>query len=221
MKRELEVLARLFERPERPLLAIIGGAKVSEKLKLLTHLLGRVDHLLIGGGMAFTFHLAQGYRVGRSLAEPDLVGSAREVFTQARARGVQMHLPVDCVVADQPDARVAPEVVRVDQIPADRMGLDIGPETVGRFIEVIRVAKMIVWNGPLGVFEYPAFAQGTLRVARAVAESSAFSVLGGGDPAAAVQRAEVADKIGYISSGGGAFLEYLEGRELPGVVVLE
>ena len=221
MKRELEVLARLFERPERPLLAIIGGAKVSEKLKLLTHLLGRVDHLLIGGGMAFTFHLAQGYRVGRSLAEPDLVGSAREVFTQARARGVQMHLPVDCVVADQPDARVAPEVVRVDQIPADRMGLDIGPETVGRFIEVIRVAKMIVWNGPLGVFEYPAFAQGTLRVARAVAESSAFSVLGGGDTAAAVQRAEVADKIGYISSGGGAFLEYLEGRELPGVVVLE
>ncbi len=221
MQRELEALARVLEKPARPLVAIIGGAKISDKLKVLEHLLRKVDRLLIGGGMAFTFHRAQGYSVGRSLVEPDLVEAARAILVEAKTSGVEVHLPVDCVVADRPESRVPPDTVPVDKIPPDRMGLDIGPETVKRFTEVIQTAQTIVWNGPLGVFEYPPFAQGTLAVARAVADSLAVSVLGGGDTVSAVQQAGVAPKISYISSGGGAFLEYLEGRELPGVTVLE
>lgn len=221
MQRELEALARVLEKPARPLVAIIGGAKISDKLKLLEHLLRKVDRLLIGGGMAFTFHRAQGHSVGRSLVELDLVEAARAILVQAETCGVEIHLPVDCVVADRPESRVPPDAVPVDKIPPDRMGLDIGPETVQRFTEVIQKAQTIVWNGPLGVFEYPPFAHGTLAVARAVADARAVSVLGGGDTASAVQQAGVAEKISYISSGGGAFLEYLEGRELPGVTVLE
>lgn len=221
MKRELDALARVLEEPARPLVAILGGAKVSDKLRLLDRLLGKVDEMLIGGGMAFTFHRAQGHSVGRSLVEPDLVDKARAILTQGEACGVRIRLPVDCVVADRPEARVTPEVVPIEKIPPDRMGLDIGPETIRGFTQVIRTAKTIVWNGPLGVFEYPPFAQGTLAVARAVADSNAVSVLGGGDTASAVQQAGVAEKISYISSGGGAFLEYLEGRELPGVAILE
>lgn len=221
MLRELDALARVLEEPARPLVAILGGAKVSDKLRLLDNLLEKANHLLIGGGMAFTFHRAQGHSVGRSLVEPNLVDKARAILAQGEARGVRIHLPVDCVVADQPEARVTPEVVAIEKIPPDRMGLDIGPETVGRFTAVIRTAKTVVWNGPLGVFEFPPFDQGTLALARAVADSSALSVLGGGDTASAVQQAGVAEKISYISTGGGAFLKYLEGRELPGVAILD
>jgi phosphoglycerate kinase len=219
MRRELEMLARILDRPEPPLVAILGGAKVSDKLVLVEHLLERVNALVIGGGMAFTFLHAMGHDVGRSLVEADRVGTARRVLESARRRGVQVMLPVDAVVApgiDSPEGRT----LGIREIPADQMGLDIGPLTIGRFVTTLRTARTIVWNGPMGVFEKTPFAAGTLAVARAVAEGSAFSVVGGGDTVAAVTRAGVADRIGYISTAGGAFLEFLEGRKLPGVEAL-
>ena len=219
MRRELEMLARVLERPEPPLMAILGGAKVSDKLALVEHLLERVNALVIGGGMAFTFLRAMGHDVGRSLVEADRVETARRVLTAARRRGVPVVLPVDAVVApgiDSPDGRA----VWIREIPADQMGLDIGPLTVERFAATLRAARTIVWNGPMGVFEKAPFAAGTLAVARAVAEGPAFSVIGGGDTVAAVARAGVADRVGYLSTAGGAFLEFLEGRKLPGVEAL-
>jgi len=219
MRRELDTLARILERPERPLTALLGGAKVSDKLALVEHLLERVDALVIGGGMAFTFLRAMGHDVGRSLVEPDRVDTAGRVLESARRRGVPLVLPVDAVVApglDSPQGRA----VGVREIPADQMGLDIGPRTVERFAATLKSARTVVWNGPMGVFEKAPFAAGTLAVARAVVESGAFSVVGGGDTAAAVTRAGVADRIGYISTAGGAFLEFLEGRALPGVEAL-
>lgn len=220
MKRELEALAAVLEAPARPLLAILGGAKVSDKLGLVEALLARVDGLLIGGGMAFTFLRARGYEVGRSLLEPEQVAAAARILDTARARGVALHLPVDTVVAPSPEAP-AGEVVPVTAIPPDRMGLDIGPATLAAFEAVLGPAGTIVWNGPVGVFERPPFAAGTLGLARAVARARAFSVVGGGDTVAAVHQAGVADRIGYLSTGGGAFLEYLEGRTLPGVAALD
>jgi phosphoglycerate kinase len=220
MKQELTALARIFDAPARPLVAILGGAKVSDKLALIESLLGRVDRLLVGGGMAFTFLCAQGYAVGRSLLEANLVDTARRLLAEARARGVELWLPIDTVIADSPDAREG-QVVESHAIPADRMGLDIGPATVRRFAAALRDSRTIVWNGPMGVFERPPFAAGTLGLARAVADASALSVIGGGDTVAAVQAAGVADRMGYLSTGGGAFLEYLEGRTLPGVAALD
>jgi phosphoglycerate kinase len=220
MKQELAALARIFDAPARPLVAILGGAKVSDKLALIESLLGKVDRLLIGGGMAFTFLRAQGHEVGRSLLEANLVDSARHLIDAARARGVDLRLPVDTVVAASPDAP-ASGVVESGAIPPDLMGLDIGPATVQRFAEALRGSRTIVWNGPMGVFERAPFAAGTLGLARAVAEAPALSVIGGGDTVAAVQAAGVADRIGYLSTGGGAFLEYLEGRTLPGVAALD
>jgi phosphoglycerate kinase len=219
MRRELEALGRILDRPERPLAAILGGAKVSDKLALVEHLLERVDALLIGGGMAFTFLRAMGHDVGRSLVEADRVETARRVLEASKRRGVELVLPVDAVVAaglDSPEGRVVP----IAEIPPDAMGLDIGPLTVERFAQALRPARTIVWNGPMGVFEKPAFAAGTLALARAVVESPAFTVVGGGDTVAAVTRAGVAERIGYISTAGGAFLEFLEGRALPGVDAL-
>jgi phosphoglycerate kinase len=219
MRRELEALGRILESPARPLAAVLGGAKVSDKIALVEHLLSRVDALVIGGGMAFTFLRALGHGVGTSLVEPDRVETARAALETARRRGVQVALPVDTVVAaglDSPSGRA----VAIRDIPSAQMGLDIGPLTVERFAEVLRRAKTIVWNGPMGVFEKPAFATGTVAVARAVADSGGFSVIGGGDTVAAVNQAGVADRIGYISTGGGAFLEFLEGRALPGVDAL-
>lgn len=219
MRRELEALTRILERPERPLAAILGGAKVSDKLALVEHLLERVDVLLIGGGMAFTFLRAMGHDVGRSLVEADRLDTARRVLESARRRGVQLVLPVDVVVAagiDGPEGRA----VGIREIPPASMGLDIGPLTVDRFGAVLRSARTIVWNGPMGVFEKPAFAAGTLGLARAVVNGPAFTVVGGGDTVAAVTRAGVAERIGYISTAGGAFLEFLEGRKLPGVEAL-
>ena len=219
MRRELEALGRILESPARPLAAVLGGAKVSDKIALVEHLLARVDVLVIGGGMAFTFLRALGHGVGTSLVEPDRVETARTALETARRRGVQVALPVDAVVAaglDSPSGRA----VAIRDIPSGQMGLDIGPLTVERFAAVLRTAKTIVWNGPMGVFEKPAFATGTVALARAVAESPAFSVIGGGDTVAAVNQAGVADRIGYISTAGGAFLEFLEGRPLPGVEAL-
>jgi phosphoglycerate kinase len=220
MKQELTVLARIFVDPARPLVAILGGAKVSDKLALIESLLGRVDRLLVGGGMAFTFLRAQGHEVGRSLLEGNLVETARHLLEQARARGVDLRLPVDTVVATSPDATEG-RIVGSDAIPKDLMGLDIGPETVKHFTEALEDSRTIVWNGPMGVFERAPFAAGTLGLARAVASAPALSVIGGGDTVAAVQAAGVADRIGYLSPGGGAFLEYLEGRTLPGVAALD
>jgi len=219
MRRELEALGRILESPARPLAAVLGGAKVSDKIALVEHLLARVDVLVIGGGMAFTFLRALGHGVGTSLVEPDRVETARTALETARRRGVQVALPVDAVVAaglDSPSGRA----VAIRDIPSGQMGLDIGPLTVERFAAVLRTAKTIVWNGPMGVFEKPAFATGTVALARAVAESPAFSVIGGGDTVAAVNQAGVADRIGYISTAGGAFLEFLEGRPLPGLEAL-
>jgi phosphoglycerate kinase len=219
MQRELQALGRILESPARPLVAVLGGAKVSDKLKLVDHLLERVDALVIGGGMAFTFLRALGHGVGKSLVEADRIEMARATLETARRRGVQIVLPVDAVVAgglDSPSGRA----VSVRDIQAEQMGLDIGPLSVERFAAALKSAGTIVWNGPMGVFEKPAFATGTVALARAVAESSAFSVIGGGDTVAAVNQAGVADRIGYISTAGGAFLEFLEGRRLPGVEAL-
>jgi phosphoglycerate kinase len=219
MQQELTALGRILESPERPLVAILGGAKVSDKLTLVEHLLDKVDALLIGGGMAFTFLHSLGHAVGRSLVEPDQIETARRALDAARRRGVALVLPIDVVVADGLDSTQG-RTVGIREIPAGQMGLDIGPRTVERFTKALDGARTIVWNGPMGVFERPAFAAGTLALGRAVAGSSAFTVIGGGDTVAAVVQAGVAEQIGYISTAGGAFLEFLEGRKLPGVEAL-
>lgn len=219
MERELTALGRILEAPARPLVAILGGAKVSDKIALVEHLLERVDALLIGGGMAFTFLRALGQDVGRSLLEADRVEMARQIMETARRRSVQLVLPVDAIVAPGIDAP-AGRSLSVREIPAEMMGLDIGPLTVARFAGVVATAQTIVWNGPMGVFEKSAFASGTLGVARAVADAPGFSVIGGGDTIAAVHQVGVLQKIGYVSTAGGAFLEFLEGRTLPGVEAL-
>jgi phosphoglycerate kinase len=219
MQRELEALTRILERPERPLVAILGGAKVSDKVALVEHLLGRVDTLVIGGGMAFTFLKSLGHDVGRSLVESDRLETARRVLEASRRRGVPVVLPVDTVVAESLDSPSG-RAVGIRDIAATQMGLDIGPLSRERFVGALKGGRTIVWNGPMGVFEKPQFADGTLAVAQAVAAASAFSVIGGGDTVAAVNQAGVAERIGYISTAGGAFLEFLEGRELPGVAAL-
>ncbi len=219
MQQELAALGRILESPDKPLVAILGGAKVSDKLTLVEHLLDRVDALLIGGGMAFTFLSALGHAVGRSLVEPDHLETARRTLDAARRRGVALVLPVDAIVADGLDSAQG-RAVGIREIPAGQMGLDIGPRTVERFTKALTGARTIVWNGPMGVFERPPFAAGTLALARAVAGSPAFTVIGGGDTVAAVTQAGVAEQIGYISTAGGAFLEFLEGRKLPGVEAL-
>jgi phosphoglycerate kinase len=221
MKRELEALGKILERPERPLAAILGGAKVSDKLTLVEHLLSKVDALLIGGGMAFTFLKALGHEIGRSLVENDLLETARRVLGEARKRGVHLGLPADVVVASGLEAADGILTVPVREIPPEMMGLDIGAGTVARFRESLKGARTVVWNGPMGVFEKKPFARGTVELAEAVADSGAFSVIGGGDTVAAVHQAGVANKIGYISTAGGAFLEFLEGRALPGVAALD
>jgi phosphoglycerate kinase len=219
MEAELEALGRIFESPARPLVALLGGAKVSDKLMIVENLVARVDALLIGGGMAYTFLRALGHEVGRSLVEPDRIETARRIVESARHQGTQIVLPVDAVVGDGVDSPSG-RAVGIREIPAAQMGLDIGPRTVDRFREALKSARTIVWNGPLGVFERDPFAAGTLAVARAVAEASAFTVVGGGDTVSAIRRAGVEAKIGYISTAGGAFLEFLEGRTLPGVEAL-
>jgi len=219
---EAQVFQRILTTPARPFVMVLGGSKVSDKLGVIGNLIGRVDRLLIGGGMAFTFLAAQGYGVGASLLEEDQVDTVRGFLTQAKDRGVEIVLPIDIVVADafRPDART--QIVSAEEIPAEWMGLDIGPATCGLFAAKIADAGTIVWNGPMGVFEMAAFASGTRAVAETMAASSAFTVIGGGDSAAAVRLLGIDEALfSHVSTGGGASLEFLEGRELPGLVVLE
>ena len=224
MAAELEHLGRVLERPDHPFIAILGGAKVSDKLEVIENLIPRVDALLIGGAMAYTFFKARGLPVGKSLVEDDLLGAAREIDARAKGRGLRFELPVDHVVAPKLEAGVPTETLAVgDAAIGDRMGLDIGPKTIDTYRSVIGGAKTVIWNGPMGVFEIEAFAKGTMEIAKAVASvstSTGTTVIGGGDSIAAVAKAGVTDRITHISTGGGASLEFLGGRELPGVAAL-
>jgi phosphoglycerate kinase len=220
MQAELIHLGRLLSAPGRPYIAILGGAKVSDKISLILNLLSKVDHVLIGGGMAYTFLVAQGVPVGKSLVEPEKIETAREMLNKAQALGVVMHLPEDHVIAQSLDAASAVQTVLREGISEGWMGVDIGPRTVETYTTIINVAQTIVWNGPMGVFEITAFAAGTSAVAAAVASSKATSIVGGGDSVAAINQLGMADRITHLSTGGGAFLELLEGQDLPGVVAL-
>jgi phosphoglycerate kinase len=221
MEKELEYLGRVLTSPDRPLVAILGGAKVSDKLDVIENFIGRVDRLIIGGAMAYTFLKARGVPVGRSLVENDKLDTAREIETQAKARGLQLGLPVDHVVAEKLEAGAPSEILDVtDQQIGNRMGLDIGPKTIDLYAGMIKDARTVVWNGPMGVFEIPDFAKGTNAVAHAVAEVNGTTIVGGGDSIAAVNQAGIADRITHISTGGGASLEFLGGSKLPGVEAL-
>ncbi len=222
MEKELQYLGKALDHPEPPFIAILGGAKVSDKIGVIRNLMTKVDSLIVGGGMAYTFLKAQGYEIGKSLLEADKLDLARHLLEEARQRSVKFLLPIDHVVAMKPEANsVTQQIGERQPIPADRMALDIGPKTIELFSEEISRARTIVWNGPMGVFEVPGFSRGTFRVAHAIAENAgAISIVGGGDTVAAVHAADVADKITHISTGGGASLEFLEGRKLPGVEAL-
>jgi len=220
MRAELTHLGQLLTTPAHPSVAILGGAKVSDKIDLIVNLLPRLDRVLIGGGMAYTFLVAEEVPIGNSLVEADKVDVARDILSRAKSLGVTIQLPEDHVIAERLDATAATRVVPQDGIPSGWMGVDIGPQTVTAFRRAIQEAKTVVWNGPMGVFEIVPFASGTTAVAMAVAASHAITIVGGGDSVAAVNQAGVADRITHISTGGGAFLELLEGRELPGVAAL-
>ncbi|WP_188247985.1 phosphoglycerate kinase [Stenotrophomonas maltophilia] len=218
---ELDALAQALDAPAKPLLAIVAGSKVSTKLELLANLVGKVDQLIVGGGIANTFIAAAGYNVGKSLYEPDLLDTAKKIVADAKARGADIPLPVDVVTAKQflPDA--AAEVKAVDAVAEDDLILDIGPQTAAQYAQLIEKAGSVVWNGPVGVFEFEAFSKGTEALARAIASSKAFSIAGGGDTLAAVDKFDIAGDVSYISTGGGAFLEFLEGKTLPAVAALD
>ncbi|MGH8212501.1 MAG: phosphoglycerate kinase [Rhodanobacteraceae bacterium] len=218
---ELDALGRALQNPKRPLLAIVAGSKVSTKLTLLENLVGKVDQLIVGGGIANTFIAARGFNIGTSLYEPDLRDAARKVMTQATARGAEVPIPEDVVIAPAFAADAPAAIKRIDQVKDNEMILDIGPETAARYARMVQAAGTVVWNGPVGVFEFDAFGHGTETLARAIAESDAFSIAGGGDTLAAVEKYGVEKGISYISTGGGAFLEFLEGKPLPAVAVLE
>ena len=217
---ELDALAKALDQPARPLLAIVAGSKVSTKLELLVSLVGKVDQLIVGGGIANTFIAAEGHGVGASLHEADLLDTARDIMARARARGADIPVPTDVVVAPEFKADAVATVKQVADVSADDMILDIGPDTAARYAEMIAAAGTVVWNGPVGVFEFDAFGKGTETLARAIAASKAFSIAGGGDTLAAVDKYGIAKDIGYISTGGGAFLEFLEGKPLPAVTAL-
>ena len=218
---ELDALDKALANPARPLLAIVAGSKVSTKLELLSSLVGKVDQLIVGGGIANTFIAAEGHGVGKSLVENDLLETARGIDAAAKARGAEIPLPVDVVVAPAFAADAPATVKAVDAVGADDMILDIGPQTAAHYAALIARAGTVVWNGPVGVFEFDAFGKGTEALARAIAASDAFSIAGGGDTLAAVDKYGIADKVSYISTGGGAFLEFLEGKTLPAVAALE
>ena len=218
---ELDALGKALEHPAHPLLAIVAGSKVSTKLTLLDNLIGKVDQLIVGGGIANTFIAAMGHSIGNSLYEPDLIDAAKKVLADAKRRGAEVPMPVDVVVAPAFSAQAPATVKPVDQVNDNEMILDIGPETAKRYAELIARAGTVVWNGPVGVFEFDAFGKGTETLARAIAASSAFSIAGGGDTLAAVDKYGIADDVSYISTGGGAFLEFLEGKELPAVTALK
>ena len=218
---ELDALGKALEKPAHPLLAIVAGSKVSTKLTLLENLIGKVDQLIVGGGIANTFIAAMGHSVGNSLVEPDLIDAAKKVIADAKRRGAEVPMPVDVVVAPEFSAHATATVRAVDQVKDGELILDIGPETAKQYAALIAKAGTVVWNGPVGVFEFDAFGKGTETLARAIAASKAFSIAGGGDTLAAVDKYGIADHISYISTGGGAFLEFLEGKELPAVSALK
>ncbi|MED1801285.1 phosphoglycerate kinase [Brevibacillus porteri] len=220
MEKEIRFMGGALSNPERPFTAIVGGAKVKDKIAVIENLLTKVDHLIIGGGMANTFLKAQGYGIGASLCEDDKLDLARTLMDQAKERGVQLLMPVDVVVADRFAADAEKKVVAIDAIPEGWMALDIGPKTVEQYHSAIVESKTVVWNGPMGVFEMDAFAGGTIGVAKAMAACSGTTIIGGGDSVAAVEKAGVAEQMTHISTGGGASLEFMEGKELPGVAVL-
>ena len=225
VQKEVSIMGKALANPERPFVAILGGAKVSDKLNVINNLIEKVDTLIIGGGMAFTFLAAQGYDVGASLVDNEKLVYCKEMLAKAQAKGVKLLLPVDTVVADSfpnpIDAEIAVETVMSDAIPAGKMGLDIGEKAQAEFAAAAKSAKTVVWNGPMGVFENPTLAKGTIAVAQALADSDAVTIVGGGDSAAACEQLGFADKITHISTGGGASLEFLEGLELPGIACLE
>ena len=221
IQKELDFLGSAVENPVRPFLAILGGAKVSDKLGVINNLLEKVDTLIIGGGMAYTFIKALGHEIGTSLLEEDKVAYAKEMMDKAKAKGVNLLLPVDVVYADRFAEDAQPHITEGRDIPADCMGLDIGPKTRELFANAVRESKTIVWNGPMGVFEFENFANGTKAIAHAMADVDATTIIGGGDSAAAVNQMGFGDKMSHISTGGGASLEFLEGKELPGIVALD
>ena len=222
MGKELKYLGNAVEDPARPFVTILGGAKVADKLNVIENLLNKADTLIIGGGMAYTFLAAKGYGVGTSLLDEEKIGYCKDMLKKAEEKGVKILLPVDCVVAkafpDPIDGEIEVTAVDADKIPADEMGLDIGPKTAELFANEVKSAKTVVWNGPMGVFENPTLAKGTIAVAKSLAETDAITIIGGGDSAAAVNTLGFGDKMTHISTGGGASLEFLEGKELPGIV---
>ncbi|MGB9813649.1 MAG: phosphoglycerate kinase [Thermovenabulum sp.] len=220
MQKEIEIMGKALENPERPFVAVLGGAKVSDKIGVITNLLNKVDSLLIGGGMAFTFLKAKGYEIGKSLLEEDKIELARSLMKEAEEKGVDLVLPEDIVVTEEIKEGSPYKTVSSSEIPSNLIGVDIGEKTREKFAQIIKKAKLVVWNGPMGVFEIRSFAEGTLAIAKAMAESGAITIVGGGDSAAAVEQLGFADKMTHISTGGGASLEFLEGKELPGVAVL-
>ncbi len=225
IQKELDVMGKALSNPERPFVAILGGAKVSDKIAVIENLIGKVDKLIIGGGMAYTFLKAKGYEIGTSLFDAEKLELAKELLKKAEANGVELLLPVDTMVSpvfpDPITAEIAVTATDADAIPADQMGLDIGPKTQALFADAVKTAKTVVWNGPMGVFENPVLAKGTIAIAKALAETDAVTIIGGGDSAAAVEQLGFADKMTHISTGGGASLEFLEGKILPGIACLE
>ena len=225
IKKEISIMGKALSDPARPFVAILGGAKVADKLNVISNLLEKCDTLIIGGGMAFTFLKAQGLEIGKSLVDEEKIDYCKEMMAKAEKLGKKLILPVDAAVADafpNPiDAEIPVDYVDVENIPADKIGLDIGPKSAELFAEAAKTAKTVVWNGPMGVFENPVLAKGTIAVAKALAETDATTIIGGGDSAAAVNQLGFADKMSHISTGGGASLEYLEGKELPGIAVIQ
>jgi len=220
IQKELDIMGGALSNPKRPFVAILGGAKVSDKIGVINNLIEKVDTIIIGGGMAYTFDKSQGHQIGNSLFEEDKMELAKELMAKAQERGVEFLLPIDNVIGDKFDATCQSKIVGIAEIPDGWMGLDIGPKSIELFSEAINGAGTVVWNGPMGVFEFAAFAKGTEAIAKAVAESGAISIIGGGDSAAAVEKLGYADKMTHISTGGGASLEFLEGLELPGIAAL-
>ncbi len=220
MEKELRYLGSALANPERPFVAILGGAKVSDKITVIENLLAKVDTILIGGGMAYTFLKSQGFEIGQSLIEDDRIALASDLLDKAEKRGINFLLPTDHIVAERFSADSSSVIARNEEFPGSGMGLDIGPETIKIFEEKIATAKTVVWNGPMGVFEFDSFAKGTLAIAAALAKSDCLSIIGGGDSVAAVNKSNLQDQMTHISTGGGASLEFLEGKDLPGVMAL-
>jgi len=221
MENEIDVLSKVIKSPEKPLIAILGGAKVSDKIGVIDNLLSKVDAILIGGGMAFTFLKAQGYEIGKSLFEEDKIDIANELLKKAEEKKVKFILPLDVVCAKEFSNEAEAHIKELDLIEKDEMGLDIGPKSVKIFKDVLEKSKTVVWNGPMGVFEFDKFANGTIEIAKALADSNAYSVVGGGDSVSAIEKFGLEDKINHISTGGGASLELLEGKKLPGIVAIK